>query len=328
MNNFDLIIPYVKPLKPLLDDEEVSEIMVNATGQVFAERNGRLYLVEGVHIPEAKLQAAVRNIARLLGDDIDESKPLLDARLPDGSRVAAVMPPASVGGTIINIRKFRSKLFTGDELVRRGMLPLELLYQLQTLIEARQTILISGGTGSGKSSLLNALAAYLPQDERIVVIEDTAELSIQSPNLIRLEARRQQDDTPAVSIQDLVRQSLRLRPDRIILGECRGAEAFDLLTAMNTGHQGTLSTIHANTARMAIERFRTCIAMAGSTLPDQAIARNIAEVVQVVIHIARVAGHRHITEVMQLGPYDAQADRYSCTDRYVYEREVIDAVRV
>ncbi|HYI92890.1 MAG TPA: ATPase, T2SS/T4P/T4SS family [Bryobacteraceae bacterium] len=309
-SNFDLIIPYVKPLAPLIADEEVSEIMVNASGVVFVERDGRLSAMNGLVIPERQRQAAVRNIARLLGDDIDEQRPLLDARLPDGSRVAAVMPPASVGGTILNIRKFRAKVFTAAELVRRGMMSPGILGTLQRAIEARKTILISGGTGSGKTTLLNALAAFLPQDERIVLIEDTAEISIETPNLVRLEARRAQPDMPAISIRDLLRQTLRLRPDRIILGEVRGAEAFDLLQALNTGHTGTLSTIHSNSARLAVERLRTCISVAGAGLPDHAIARNIAEVVNVLVHIERRGGHRAVCEVVKLGRYDASRDSY------------------
>ena len=313
-SNFDLILPYVKSLAPLLADEEVSEIMVNSSGAVVIERDGLLSAVPGSEIPERQRQAAVRNIARLLGDDIDEARPLLDARLPDGSRVAAVMPPASVGGTILNIRKFRSKVFTAAELVRRGMFSSQVLEQLQRVIEARQTILISGGTGSGKTTLLNALAAFLPRDERIVVIEDTAEISLEAPNLVRLEARREQLDMPAITIRDLLRQTLRLRPDRIILGEVRGAEAFDLLQALNTGHTGTLSTIHANSAPLAIERLRTCVATANVGLPDHAIARNIAETIQLVAHIERRNGFRRLTELVAVERYVASSDTYHFTD--------------
>jgi pilus assembly protein CpaF len=211
---------------------------------------------------------------------------------------------------VFSIRKFRTKVFTAEELVRREMLTGPVLECLKQAIVGRQTVLISGGTGSGKTTLLNALAGFMPQDERIVLIEDTSEIAIDAPNLVRLEARRAQPDLPAVTIRDLLRQTLRLRPDRIILGEVRGAEAFDLLQALNTGHTGTLSTIHANTARLAISRLRTCVAMAGIEVPDKAIARNIAEVVQVLVHIERINGARRLSEVLKISRYDSLNDEY------------------
>ena len=304
-----MILPYLRPIEHLIADEQVSEIMVNSDGRVFAEKNGLIELAANVLLTERFRQAAVRNIARLLADDISEEKPLLDSRLPDGSRVAAVFGLTSIGGTVLAIRKFRSKFYTADEMVRIGSLSISVLEKLRQAVEARHTILISGGTGTGKTTLLNALAAFLPQEERVVLIEDTAEVSICIPNLVRLEARREQSDLPAVTIRDLLRQTLRLRPDRIILGEVRGAEAFDLLQALNTGHTGTLSTIHANTARLAISRLRTCVAMAGVDIPDRAaIARNIAEVVQVLVHIERVKGVRRVSEVLKIVRYDSGND--------------------
>jgi pilus assembly protein CpaF len=309
--SFDLILPFLRPVEQLILDDEVSEVLVNATGRVFVERSGLLEsMPEAVTIPERQRQAAVRNIARLLGDDISDEMPLLDARLPDGSRVAAVMPPASVGGTVIAIRKFRSKVFTADELVRRGMLSGQMLGELCAAIEARRTILISGGTGTGKTTLLNALSAFIPDGDRIVIIEDTSEIDLAAPNLVRLEARRAQPDQPAITIRDLLRQTLRLRPDRIILGEVRGAEAFDLLQALNTGHSGTISTIHANSARLAVSRLRTCVAMAGIELPERAVARSIAEVVHVLVHIERRAGSRFVSEVVEIDRYDSGRDQY------------------
>jgi pilus assembly protein CpaF len=312
--SFDLILPFLRPVQHLMLDEEVSEILVNATGRVYVERAGLLEpMPDSVMIGERQRQAAVRNIARLLGDDINEQMPLLDARLPDGSRVAAVMPPASVGGTVIAIRKFRSKVFTAEELVRRGMLSARTLARLGEAIGARQTILISGGTGTGKTTLLNALAAFLPPEDRIVIIEDTAEVDIAAPNLVRLEARRPQPDLPPITIRDLLRQTLRLRPDRILLGEVRGAEAFDVLQALNTGHTGTISTIHANSARLAVSRLRTCVAMAGIDLPEQALARSIAEVIQILVHIERRQGTRYVSEIVRIGGYDGSRDQYEFT---------------
>ena len=207
-------------------------------------------------VDERHLRVAVKNIARALGDDVSEERPILDARLPDGSRVAAIFPPCSVGGTTLTIRKFHTRFFTADELVRIGTMSPAVLACVRTAIEQRQNILISGGTSTGKTTLLNALAAYLPATERLVVIEDTAELQIDLPNLVRLEARREHATLPAVTIRDLLRATLRHRPDRIVLGEVRGGEAFDLLQALNTGHAGTLSTIHANSARASTFSFR------------------------------------------------------------------------
>lgn len=308
-DSFALIWPYVRALGPYFDDPEVSEIMVNADGSIYIERDGVLWFQGTARVPERQRQAAVRNIARLLGNDISEEMPMLEARLPDGSRVSATMPPASVGGTVLNIRKFRQAVFTAAELVRREMLTEGQLAVIRAAIDAGQTILISGGTGTGKTTLLSALTEFLP-DERIVVIEDTAELTIKAQHVVRLEARRAQPDIPEVTVRQLLRQSLRMRPDRIILGEVRGVEAFDLLQAMNTGHSGTISTIHANSARLAVERFRTLIATADSGMPDYAIARNIPEVVDMLVHITRKGGHRSVTEVLSLGRYDAGLDSY------------------
>jgi pilus assembly protein CpaF len=272
-----------------------------------------------VTIPEKSLQVAVRNIARILGDDIGEEKPLLDARLPDGSRVAAVFPPCSVTGTILSIRKFHSKLYTAEELVRIGSAAPQALAVLRQAIEDRQNLLISGGTGTGKTTLLNALSASIAPDERVVVIEDTAEIQLEQRNLVRLEARREQPGLPAVTIRDLLRATLRLRPDRIVLGEVRGGEAFDLLQALNTGHSGTFSTIHANSAKEAISRFTTCILMSGVDLPYRAVRSNIAEAVNLLVHIDRRNGRRSVTEILRIERYDATDDRYDL--KTLYRRE-------
>jgi pilus assembly protein CpaF len=314
MSSFDLILPFLRPIEHLILDDRISEVMVNGDGRVFVEEDG-LVREEEIEVRERFLRAAVRNIARVLGDEIDERTPLLNSRLPDGSRVAAAIPPASVGGTVLDIRKFRARRFSAGELVERGMLTQAMLEWLRPVIqEERGTILISGGTGTGKTSLLNALAAYVPPEDRIVLIEDTAEIAISARNLVRLEARRAQPDAPEVSIRELLRHTLRLRPDRIILGEVRGAEAFDLLQALNTGHTGTLSTIHANTARLALSRLRTCVAMAGFDIPDLAIARSIGEVVNVVVHIERRGGPRVVTDMLRIGGYDAVRQEYRVSD--------------
>ncbi|HXJ43291.1 MAG TPA: ATPase, T2SS/T4P/T4SS family [Bryobacteraceae bacterium] len=309
--SFDVILPFLRPIEGLIKDPTVSEIMVNGPACVFVERDGQLALVPGVTISEKSLQVAVRNIARALGDDIGEEKPLLDSRLPDGSRIAAAIPPCSVGGTTLTIRKFHSKFFTAEELVRTGTLSPEIRDQLGSAVEQRQNILISGGTSSGKTTLLTALAAFISDLDRVVLIEDTSEVQMIKPNLVRFEARREQNGLPAVTIRDLLRATLRHRPDRIILGEVRGGEAYDLLQALNTGHSGTLSTIHANSAQQALSRFTSCVLQSGVELPYQAIRANIGDAVHLLIHLERRNGRRIVSEVLRLERFDAQADRYT-----------------
>ena len=267
----------------------------------------------GVSIAEKSLQIAVRNIARALGDEISEEKPLLDSRLPDGSRVAAVIPPCSVGGTTLTIRKFHSRFFTAEELVcAPGSISPKLLKLLvrDGGRDSTASILISGGTSSGKTTLLTALAAFISGQDRVVLIEDTSEVQMHKPNLVRFEARREQSGLPAVTIRDLLRATLRHRPDRIILGEVRGGEAFDLLQALNTGHSGTLSTIHANSAAQALSRFTSCILESGVELPYQAIRANIGDALHLLVHLERRNGRRVVAEALKLVRFDPQADRY------------------
>src|SRR5205823_1917545 len=265
--SFDLILPFLRPIEHLILDDLISEIMINQSSQVFIERSGRVEPVPGIELGAKSLQVALKNIARLLGDDISESKPILDARLPDGSRVAAVIPPCSLGGITFTIRKFAARQFTIQDLVKLGTLDPELAELLQEKVSQRQNILISGGTSSGKTTLLNILCDFIPDEERIVVIEDTAEIHIRKNNLVRFESRRAQDSTPAITIRDLLKATLRHRPDRIIVGEIRGGEAFDFLQALNVGHSGTLSTIHANSAYHALARFVTCVLQSTIDLP-------------------------------------------------------------
>jgi pilus assembly protein CpaF len=245
---------------------------------------------------------------------VSEEQPILDSRLPDGSRVAAVFPPCSLGGTTLTIRKFQTRFFTAEELVRIGTMTSEALGTLQTAIAAGKNILISGGTSTGKTTLLNALAAFLPADDRVILIEDTAELQLDRPNPVRFEARRAQTALAAVTIRDLLRATLRHRPDRIVVGEVRGGEAFDLLQALNTGHAGTLSTIHANTADQALARFASCVVQSGVELPYQAVRYQIADAIDLVLHLARRQGSRVVDELIQVEHYDAQRDRYESVD--------------
>ena len=314
--SFEVILPFLRPIERLIHDEEVSEIMVNGSAAVFVERAGVIEPVPGVQITEKNLQVAARNIARALGDEVSEEKPLLDSRLPDGSRVAVVLPPCSVGGTTLTIRKFHSRLFTADELVRIGTMPQAVLDQARDAILWNDNILISGGTGTGKTTLLNAIAAYIPDDDRLVLIEDTAEMQVDKPNMVRFEARREQPDLSAVTIRDLVRAALRPRPDRIILGEVRGGEAFDLLQALNTGHSGTLSTIHANSAPQALNRLATCVLQSGVELPYSAIRSAIADSIQLVMHIARHDGQRRVNELLRIDGYDHADEAYRLSMLY------------
>jgi pilus assembly protein CpaF len=309
--SFELILPFLRPIAHLIRDPHITEVMVNGSGRVFVERQGQLEAVPDVTVREQNLRVAVRNLARVLGDDVSEERPLLDARLPDGSRVAAALPPVSLGGTTLTIRKFHSQHFSARDLVEIGTLTPEQLDILRRAIDARDNILISGGTGTGKTTLLNALAAFLPPNDRLVLIEDTAELQLEAANLVRFEARREQTGVPAVSIRDLLRATLRHRPDRILLGEVRGGEAFDLLQALNTGHSGTLSTIHANSAEQALTRFASCVLQSGIELPYQAVRLGIAECLQVLVHLDRRQGQRVVRQIVRVRRYNAASDAYA-----------------
>jgi pilus assembly protein CpaF len=301
-------------------DPTISEIMINPGSAVFIERAGQCERVSGIELSENQLRTAVVMIARHLGNDVSEERPLLDARLPDGSRVAAAFPPCSIGGTALTIRKFQRHLFTLAELIRVGTIPEHVAVFLQPAVQRQLNILISGGTGSGKTTLLNALAGLIPPKDRVVVIEDTAEIQIGQPNCLRLEARREQEGVPGVAMRDLLRATLRHRPDRIIVGEVRGAEALDLLQALNTGHAGTLTTIHANSAALAMNRLTTCVLMSDVALPFAAIRSQIADSVHLIVQIERRrGGERVIAEVVSVGGYDHRSDRFELESIYVRE---------
>jgi len=321
VSGFEMILPFLKPIENLILDDSISEVMVNGPDQVFIEKDGFLEQVKGVSLGEKSLMVAVKNIARRLGDDISEAKPILDSRLPDGSRVAAVIPPCSLRGVTLTIRKFTARRFAMEDLIRSGMLDRSLANRLEDYILSRKNLLISGGTGTGKTTLLNILGRFIPEDERILLIEDTAEIQMSQPDLVRFEARRAQNGVPAVPIRDLLKASLRHRPDRLILGEIRGGEAFDLLQLLNTGHSGTLSTIHANSARQGLARFTSCVLQSGVELPYRAIKTNIADSLNVVIHIERRPGRRYISEVIEINGYDPDADFYDFGAVYLVNRE-------
>jgi len=252
---------------------------------------------------------AVKNIARRLGDDISEQKPILDSRLPDGSRVAAVIPPCSIHGVTLTIRKFNGRHFTIEDLVKCGSVDATLVERLNEYVERRQNILISGGTGTGKTTLLNALGKLISDDDRILLIEDTSEIQLEKPNLVRFEARQAQAGLPAVAIRDLLKASLRHRPDRIILGEIRGGEAFDLLRLLNTGHSGTLSTVRASSAQQAISRFTSCV-LQSVELPYRAIKTNIGDSLNVIIQLERRPGRRYVSQILEVRAFNAARDQY------------------
>jgi pilus assembly protein CpaF len=321
MNGFETILPFLKPIEHLILDESISEVMVNGADQVFVEKAGFLQQVPGVSIGERSLMVAVKNIARRLGDDVSEAKPILDSRLPDGSRVAAVIPPCSLRGVTLTIRKFNARHFEIQDLIEGGTLDRHLANRLEDYILRRQNILIAGGTSSGKTTLLSALGKFIPPDERILLIEDTAEIQLAQTNLVRFEARQAQNGVPAVSIRDLLKASLRHRPDRILLGEIRGGEAFDLLQLLNTGHAGTLSTIHASSAKQGLARFTSCVLESGVGLPYRSIKTNIGDSLNVVVQIERRPGRRFISEVLEINSYDPDADLFDFCAIYVAEKE-------
>ncbi len=316
MNGFELILPFLRPIQHLILDPDISEIMINGPERIFIERAGYVQPVPGVKLTPESLIVAVKNIARRLGDDISAAKPILDSRLPDGSRVAAVIPPCSIHGVALTIRKFNSHKFKMKDLIELRTVTAELADQVEEYVVHRKNILICGGTGSGKTTLANILTEFIPDHERIVLIEDTAEIQIQKENVLRFEARREQNGLPAVTIRDLLKATLRHRPDRIIVGEIRGGEAFDLLQLLNTGHSGTLSTVHANSAAQGISRFTTCVLQSGVEIPYRAIKTNIADSLNIIVQIERRPGSRFISEVVEIRGYAQETDQYDLREIY------------
>jgi pilus assembly protein CpaF len=273
----------------MLDDPDITEIMVNSHEQIFVERNGRLELCDVRFTSEAHLRRVIERIVSKVGRRIDESSPLVDARLIDGSRVNAIIPPLAVNGSALTIRKFAREPFTVKDLVGFGTLNQNIADVLEACVKARLNIIVSGGTGTGKTTMLNVLSAYIPTDERIVTIEDAVELQLQQDHVVRLESRPANiEGKGEITIRDLVRNSLRMRPDRIVIGECRGGESLDMLQAMNTGHEGSLSTVHANSPRDAIARLETLVLMAGMDLPLRAIREQITSAIDVIVQVTRL----------------------------------------
>jgi pilus assembly protein CpaF len=290
------------PLEPLMADPAVSEIMVNCATEIYVERAGRLQPTGLSFSSEASVRAVIERIVAPLGRRIDESSPMVDARLPDGSRVNAIIPPLAVKGSALTIRRFGRQRLQPADLPRLGSADARMVAFLHQCVQARRNIVIAGGTGSGKTTLLNLLAGFIAADERLVTIEDAAELAFAHPNLVRLEARpANAEGRGLVGIRDLLRNALRMRPDRIIVGECRGGEALDMLQAMNTGHEGSLTTVHANSARDVLARLETMVLMAGMDLPLAAIREQIASAIQIVVQQVRSPdGCRRIVEIAEI----------------------------
>jgi len=312
------------PLEDLLADESVTEIMVNGPNRIYVEQGGKLQLTPRAFINDDSVLAIIERIVSPIGRRIDESQPYVDARLADGSRVNAVIPPLSLSGPCITIRKFSKDPFTVQDLIGFGSLTQEIADFIAACTQLRKNIIVSGGTGTGKTTLLNVVSNYLPSDERIVTIEDAAELRLIQDHVITLEARpANMEGKGAITIRDLVRNSLRMRPDRIVVGECRGGEALDMLQAMNTGHDGSLTTIHANTPRDVISRLETMVLMSGMDLPVRAIREQIGSAVQLILQLTRFSdGTRRVSKVTEV--CGMEGDKITMQDLWDFKQVGID----
>ena len=308
------------PLQPLLDDREISEIMINHPRQIFIERGGRLILSDVAFEGDRQLKQIIDRIVGTVGRRVDESSPMCDARLRDGSRVNVVIPPLALEGPCMTIRKFSREKFGPDELVRFGAATADMISFLSAAVRSKLNILVSGGTSSGKTTLLNVLSGFIPNDERLITVEDAAELQLRQVHVIRMESRPPNvEGKGAVEIRDLVRNALRMRPDRIIVGECRAGEALDMLQAMNTGHDGSMSTGHANTPRDMLSRLETMVLMAGVELPLRAIREQVSSAVDLIVHQNRLKdGTRKITNITEV--QGMEGDVIIMQDVFVFEQ--------
>ena len=312
------------PLEPLLQDESITEIMVNGPHTIFVEQKGKLKLTDIHFYDDSHLMSIIERILTPIGRRVDESSPLVDARLSDGSRVNIIIPPLSLVGPAVTIRKFSKNAFSMKDLVKFGTLSDNMSYFLEACVKARLNILVSGGTGSGKTTTLNALSAFIPSDDRIVTIEDAAELRLQQRHVVTLEARPANlEGKGAITIRDLVRNALRMRPDRIIVGEVRTGEALDMLQAMNTGHDGSLTTAHANTPRDVLSRLETMVLMAGMELPVRAVRTQVSSAIDLILQQSRIRdGTRKITHITEV--QGMEGDTIILQDLFHYVQDYID----
>jgi len=312
------------PLEPLLKDPTISDILVNSHDTIYIERRGKIEATTVRFKDDEHLMRVIERIVSSVGRRIDESSPMVDARLQDGSRVNAIIPPLSIDGPVLSIRRFGSDPLRMSSLIENKALTKDIADMLQMVVHARLNVLISGGTGAGKTTLLNALSAFIPENERIVTIEDSAELQLQQPHVVRLETRPPNiEGRGEVTQRDLVRNSLRMRPDRIVIGEVRGGEAIDMLQAMNTGHDGSLTTIHANTPRDALARLETMIQMTGMRLSDRAMRQQVASAINLVVQAARLSdGSRRVTSISEITGMEGET--ITMQEIFMYERTGVD----
>ena len=313
------------PLEPLLADSTISDILVNSHHTIYIERRGKIEATNVRFKDDEHLMRVIERIVSSVGRRIDESSPMVDARLQDGSRVNAIIPPLSIDGPVLSIRRFGSEPLRMAQLIGHKALTKEIAEMLEMCVKARLNLLISGGTGAGKTTLLNALSAFIPENERIVTIEDSAELQLQQPHVVRLETRPPNiEGRGEVAQRDLVRNALRMRPDRIVIGEVRGGEAIDMLQAMNTGHDGSLTTVHANTPRDALSRLETMIQMTGMRLSDRAMRQQVASALNLVVQVARMSdGSRRITSISEITGMEGET--ITMQEIFQYERTGVDA---
>jgi pilus assembly protein CpaF len=316
------------PIEPLLKDESVTEIMVNGPRQVYVEQAGKLYKTDIHFKDDDHVMRVIDRIISPLGRRCDESSPMVDARLPDGSRVNAIIPPLSLVGPVLTIRKFSKTPFTEHDLVRFGTLTQDMVEFLRACVEVRLNIVVSGSTGAGKTTLLNVLSSFIPPDERIVTIEDAAELQLRQEHVVTLESRPANvEGKGRIAIRDLVANALRMRPDRIIVGECRGGEALDMLQAMNTGHDGSLTTVHSNGSRDALARLETMVLMAGMDLPHRAIREQLSKAIQLVVHQSRMKdGSRKVVNISEV--QGMEGDVVVMQDIFVFEQTGVENGRI
>ncbi|MGB9600869.1 MAG: CpaF family protein, partial [Myxococcota bacterium] len=312
------------PLEEFIADKSVTEIMVNGARQIYIERDGKLYLTDKTFSSDQAVMGVIERIIAPLGRRIDESSPLVDARLKDGSRVNAIIPPLAIKGPTITIRKFRKDKLTMDDLIRSNTISPEMVEFLKVCVFYRRNILISGGTGSGKTTTLNALSEFISNDERIITVEDAAELQLRQEHWVQLESRPPNiEGKGQITIRDLVRNCLRMRPDRIIVGECRGGEALDMLQAMNTGHDGSLTTVHANSPRDALARLETMVLMAGIDLPVKAIREQVSSAINIILHQSRFSdGSRKVTHISEIT--GMEGDIITMQDIFLFKQQGYD----
>jgi len=312
------------PLTPLLLDDSISEVMVNGPHQVYIERKGQLTLSDIQFSSDAELVRVIRDIAAFVGRRIDDDSPMVDCRLPDGSRVNAVIAPLALDGASLTIRKFARDPYRVEDLIKFGTLSVEAAAFLEACVKAHFNILVAGGTGSGKTTTLNVLSSFIPDSERVVTIEDAAELQLRQPHKVRLESRPARiDGTGRISIRELVVNALRMRPDRIVIGECRSGEALDMLQAMNTGHDGSLTTIHANTPRDTLSRLETLVLMSGVDLPQRAIREQIASAIHLIVQQSRLRdGSRRMTNITEV--IGREGDTITLQDVFLFEETGVD----